>query len=42
MTSSSKPDNTSSPPADLAARRSLLRQAQSLGDYQQALRGASE
>ena len=42
MTSSSKPDNTSSPPANLAARRSLLRQAQSLGDYQQALRGASE
>ena len=42
MTSSSKPDATPSLPADLAARRSLLRQAQSLDDYQLALRGASE
>ena len=42
MTSSSKPDTSPNLPADLAARRSLLRQAQSLDDYQQVLRGASE
>ena len=42
MTSSSKPDATPDLPADLAARRSLLRQAKNLSDYQQALQGASE